>query len=54
MELRDITREAIVIREDASSGNMSDLDHFSLYNGTGGTGGRFNKVNISEVKILGL
>lgn len=45
---------SIVIREDASSGNMSDLDHFSLYNGTGGTGGRFNKVNISEVKILGL
>ncbi|MFO0549574.1 MAG: hypothetical protein U0271_14370 [Polyangiaceae bacterium] len=42
----------IVIREDGDSGNMSDLDHFSLYGGTGGTGGRFDKVNIAEVKVL--
>lgn len=48
------TTYAIVIREDGASGNMSDLDHFSLYGGTGGTGGRFNKVNISEVKILAM
>jgi hypothetical protein len=42
----------VVIREDATSGNMSDLDHFSLYGGTGGLGGRFNKVNIAELKLL--
>jgi hypothetical protein len=44
----------IVIREDAGSGNMSDYDHFSLYGGTGGTGGRFDMVNIAELKVLSL
>jgi hypothetical protein len=43
---------AIVIREDDASGNMSDLEHFALYGGTGGKGGRFNRVNIAEVKLL--
>jgi len=45
---------SIVIREDAASGNMSDFAHFSSYNGTGGQSGRFNKVNISEVKVLAI
>ena len=43
---------AVVIREDDASGNMSDLDHFALYGGAGGKGGRFNRVNIAEVKLL--
>ncbi|NUO51355.1 MAG: hypothetical protein HOV80_21075 [Polyangiaceae bacterium] len=54
VDLQAGTTYAIVIREDSASGNMSDLDHFSLYGGTGGTGGRFNKVNISEVKVLAM
>lgn len=45
---------AAVIREDGTSGNMSDLAHFALYGGTGGTGGRFNKVNIAELKVLAM
>lgn len=45
---------SVVIREDATSGNMSDLSHFSLYGGTGGTGGRFNNVNIAELKVLAM
>jgi len=44
----------IVIREDARSGNMSDFAHFTLYGGMGGVGGRFNNVNIAEVKLLAL
>ncbi|MBK6512717.1 MAG: hypothetical protein IPG04_01030 [Polyangiaceae bacterium] len=48
------TPYTVIIREDAASGNMSDLDHFSLYGGTGGTGGRFNKVNIAELKLLAI
>ncbi len=44
----------IVIREDASSGNMSDFEHFMLFGATGGTGGRFNKVNIAQLKVLAL
>jgi hypothetical protein len=44
----------VVLREDASSGNMSDYDHFALYNGTGGIGGRFNFVNVAELKVLAL
>ncbi len=44
----------IVIKEDADSGNMSDLSHFSMYEGMGGKNGRFNKVNIAEVKLLAL
>jgi hypothetical protein len=42
----------IVVEEDDASGNMSDLDHFSLYGGSGGTAGRFNRVNVAEVKLL--
>jgi hypothetical protein len=41
----------IVIREDESSYNMSDLAHFATYVGTGGASGRFNRVNIAEVKL---
>lgn len=48
------TSYTIVIREDEASGNMSDLEHFSLYGGTGGVSGRFNKVNIAEVKLLAI
>lgn len=44
----------IVIREDAHSGNMSDFEHFTLYGGMGGLGGRFNDVNVAEVKLLAL
>jgi hypothetical protein len=44
----------IVIREDESSGNMSELGHFALYGGTGGTAGRFNRVNIAELKLLAI
>jgi len=44
----------IVIREDETSGNMSDFAHFATYNGMGGQGGRFNKVNISEFKLLAI
>ncbi|EYF00361.1 MGH1-like glycoside hydrolase domain-containing protein [Chondromyces apiculatus] len=44
----------LVIREDERSGNMSDLGHFLLYNNMGGASGRFNKVNIAEVKLLSL
>jgi hypothetical protein len=44
----------IVIREGNASGNMSDFEHFSTYNGMGGSSGRFNKVNISEVKLLAI
>lgn len=43
----------IVIREDADSFNMSELQHFLLYGGTGGTS-RFNKVNIAALKLLSL
>jgi hypothetical protein len=42
----------IVIEEDDASGNMSDFDHFSLYGSSGGSSGRFNRVNISDVKLL--
>ncbi len=44
----------VVIREDGASGNMSDYDHFSLYGGTGGLSGRFDKVNIAELKVLSM
>ncbi|NUP11623.1 MAG: hypothetical protein HOW73_36720 [Polyangiaceae bacterium] len=46
------TNYTVVIREDDASYNMSELDHFSLYGGTGGIEGRFNKVNIAELKLL--
>lgn len=46
------TNYTVVIKEDVYANNMSDLDHFSLYGGSGGTGGRFNKVNITELKML--
>ncbi|MBK9265537.1 MAG: hypothetical protein IPM54_37835 [Polyangiaceae bacterium] len=42
----------LVIREDMASGNMSDYAHFATYGGAGGQAGRFNKVNISEVRLL--
>jgi len=42
----------IVIREDGASGNMSDFSHFATYGATGGIAGRFNKVNIAEVKVM--
>lgn len=42
----------VVISEDASAVNMSERKHFEIYNGTGGQSGRFNRVNIAEVKFL--
>jgi hypothetical protein len=54
VELQAGTSYTIVIREDEHSGNMSDFEHFTLYGGTGGASGRFNKVNISELKLLAL
>ncbi|APR83945.1 Isopentenyl-diphosphate delta-isomerase [Minicystis rosea] len=44
----------VVIREDGASGNMSDFAHFAIYGGMGGSSGRFNKVNISELKLLAM
>jgi hypothetical protein len=52
VELVGGTPYVIVVREDERSGNMSDLEHFALYGGMGGKGGRFNDVNVSEVKLL--
>ena len=49
------TEYRIVIRGDDDMVNMSSFAHFELY--TGGLGGRdgvFNRVNISELKILAL
>ena len=43
---------SIVIREDARAINMSERDHFAIYDQIGGSAGRFNKVNITEVKVL--
>ncbi len=43
---------AIVISEDARAVNMSERAHFDIYGGTGGQSGRFNRVNIAQVKIL--
>jgi hypothetical protein len=44
----------IVIDEDSRAINMSELDHFATYANTGGATGRFNRVNIAEVKVLGV
>jgi hypothetical protein len=41
-----------VIREDERAFNMSELEHFSSYGGAGGKSGRFNRVNIAELKVL--
>jgi hypothetical protein len=46
------TSYRIVIREDAAAVNMSERSHFELYGGAGGSSGRFNRVNIAEIKIL--
>lgn len=54
VELTKGTSYTIVLRENEHSGNMSDLAHFALYAGTGGIGGRFNRVNVAEVKLLAL
>jgi hypothetical protein len=54
VELEAGTSYTIVVREDEASGNMSDLEHFTLFGGSGGTGGRFNKVNIAELKLLAM
>jgi len=54
VELEAGTPYTVVIREDADSGNMSDFSHFALYGGTGGASGRFNNVNIAELKLLAL
>ncbi|MBW2453282.1 MAG: hypothetical protein JRI68_02175 [Deltaproteobacteria bacterium] len=40
-----------VVREDGHAINMSELDHFSIYGGTGGAT-RFNHANIAELKVL--
>ena len=44
----------IVIGEDATAVNMSERQHFALYDGEGGSSGRFNRVNIAELKLLAL
>ena len=43
---------SITIREDARAINMSQREHFAIYDGMGGSAGRFNRVNIAEVKLL--
>ena len=45
----------IRITHDDRSGNMSELEHFSVYTaGLGGANGAFQGVNIAELKILAL
>ncbi len=44
----------IVIREDSYGINMSEFEHFALYEFSGGKTGRFNRVNIAELKVLAL
>jgi hypothetical protein len=41
-----------VVREDDRAFNMSELEHFTSYGGTGGKSGRFNRANIAEIKVL--
>ena len=43
---------SIVVREDARAINMSERDHFAIYDQVGGSSGRFNRVNIAEMKVL--
>lgn len=46
-------RYRVVIDGDARAVNMSSFAHFSRYTGgTGGQAGAFNRVNISEIKVL--
>ena len=44
----------VAIREDGARCNRSDYDHFSLYGGTGGLSGRFDKVNSAELQVLSM
>lgn len=45
----------IVVKHDATSVNMSFFEHFAKYTGgLGGSGGAFSRVNVAELKILGL
>jgi hypothetical protein len=45
----------VVVTDDANSVNMSAFQHFASYTGgTGGSSGSFFRVNVAEVKILGL
>ncbi|HEY4182537.1 MAG TPA: hypothetical protein VGM90_37150 [Kofleriaceae bacterium] len=42
----------VVVAQDGTSRNMSALSSFATYGGTGGAGGEFSRVNISELKLL--
>ena len=43
----------VVLADDASGRNMSDLLHFAAYTGgTGGSGGAFFRVNVASIKVL--
>lgn len=44
----------IIILGDERTVNMSSFQHFASYTGTGGAGGTFARVNISELKVLAL
>ena len=45
----------VVVKHQDASVNMSFFEHFALYTGgLGGKDGAFGKVNISEIKLLGL
>ena len=45
----------VVVADDTKSVNMSAFSHFSAYTGgTGGSSGPFYRVNIADVKVLGL
>jgi hypothetical protein len=46
------TPYTVVIREDSYAVNMSERAHFDIYDGMGGSSGRFNRVNVAEVKFL--
>jgi len=44
----------VVIRDDAQAVNMSAFAHFEAYTGgLGGSDGEFNRVNISDLRVLG-
>jgi hypothetical protein len=54
VDLNAGTNYNIVILEDEYSINMSEREHFVLYDQTGGSNGRSNFVNIAQIKILAL
>lgn len=44
--------EVVIGGDDARAVNMSAFTHFETYGGTGGTAGRYDRVNVAAVKVL--